>query len=766
MKTLLTTTALVVFLTSSGRVSAHPPTLDPTYGMEAKAQTVAAPTVPLSKWIWSPKMDNETIFARATFSLPQVPHGASLYVTADDGFEVYVNGQKVGASPSSTDNAWANVQRFQVTKLLRAGSNVIAVRAFNAGGWAGLLARLDVDGNELLTTDEQWLVTDRGDLPAEWTQASFDASSWPKATIMAPLGGAPWGKSLVNWPGLNNDAPYMAHLAIAPKSAQAVAGSEQFISAAPFGSGGETQVKVAPAAGTAPVLVVDFGQELAGRLQVWGTDGAAITVTTGESREECDHQEPQLDNNGPFTLQLEGSDPASTPYTAFRYAKLTFSASTPVELTRIICDHKYYPVKYKGTFDCSDPLLTRIWYTGAYTAHLCMQEEIWDAPKRDRGLWIGDMQVTGETINTVFGDKFLMEHSIELIRDRAQSGRPPTELPTQDVNGIPGYSAAWFCTLADFYRHQGDKGFLASQHDKIISLLKYQQTEFDTNNLFINPYKEWPYTDWAKDFILDGPVTRATSTLFIIHGIREAVSLLRELGDTANADKYSAWADQLTESVRAQLADSNTHTFGDRLQENAQAVLSGVATPEQYTAIAPIFRAGSPAWVVPKDFFEVMSPYYGYFVLNAMKKLDLQQDALDLIRRYWGDMLKRGATTWWEEFDPSWPDVQKTLDRNNYLSMCHGWSSGPTSYLTETVLGVVPTSGGYKTVDIAPQLGDLTWAEGDVPTPNGLIHVRVDRRGDSVTAAVALPAHVSATISLGGKSLKADKAGNYHLTAP
>jgi hypothetical protein len=69
-------------------------------------------------------------------------------------------------------------------------------------------------------------------------------------------------------------------------------------------------------------------------------------------------------------------------------------------------------------------------------------------------------------------------------------------------------------------------------------------------------------------------------------------------------------------------------------------------------------------------------------------------------------------------------------------------------------------------VDIAPQLGDLTWAEGDVPTPNGLIHVRVDRRGDSVTAAVALPAHVSATISLGGKSLKADKAGNYHLTAP
>jgi len=101
-----------------------------------------------------------------------------------------------------------------------------------------------------------------------------------------------------------------------------------------------------------------------------------------------------------------------------------------------------------------------------------------------------------------------------------------------------------------------------------------------------------------------------------------------------------------------------------------------------------------------------------------------------------------------------------------YLSLSHGWSTGPTSFLTETILGVRPTGAGFKIVEIAPHLGDLTWAEGDVPTPNGLIHVRVDRKGDSVTADVKLPAHVSATISLGGKSLKADQAGVFQLTAP
>jgi len=166
------------------------------------------------------------------------------------------------------------------------------------------------------------------------------------------------------------------------------------------------------------------------------------------------------------------------------------------------------------------------------------------------------------------------------------------------------------------------------------------------------------------------------------------------------------------------------------------------------------------------DESEVMSPYYGYFVLQAMAKLGQPQAGLELIRRYWGDMLRRGATTLWEKFDPVWPeDMKATLDKMPYLSLSHGWSTGPTSFLTETILGVRPTGAGFKTVEIRPQLGDLTWAEGDVPTPNGLIHVRVDRKGDSVTASVTLPANVSATISLGGKSLKADQPGVYQVTA-
>lgn len=564
----------------------------------------------------------------------------------------------------------------------------------------------------------------------------------------------------------------MKHMELLPVSVKAVSEALQISGTENLMKRGEGPVKITPTTsttGTTPALLVDFGKELAGRLQIWGTVGVEVIITTGESAEECVHDEPALDNSGPFKLILSGAKPAATPYSAFRYARISFPSNVPMEITRIVFDHKYYPVQYWGNFDCSDPLLTRIWYAGAYTAHLCMQEEIWDAPKRDRGLWIGDLQITGQTINKVFADRFLMEHSIAKVRAEAQGERAPSELPVHDVNSIPGYSGSWFCTLADFHRHVGDRQFLTSQHEAIISLLKYQQTQFDENNLYFNPYKCWSFCDWSPGFVLNNPLTIATTQLYIILGVHEAVYLLNELGDTANAVKFTAWADKLTAAARARFYTPASEAYGNRLQMNIMAVLSGVATSAQCEGIySRILKQGSPAWTVEPDLTrhddDPITPYYGYFMLQSMSKLKQNQDALNYIRLNWGDMLRRGATTWWEKFNPAWPnDMKWALDQTNYLSLCHGWSSGPTVYLTENVLGVRPTTAGYATVEIAPQLGDLKWVEGNVPTPGGIIHVRVERTRDKLQCVVKLPKNVIATIHLGGKTLKADHAGTFRL---
>jgi hypothetical protein len=416
----------------------------------------------------------------------------------------------------------------------------------------------------------------------------------------------------------------------------------------------------------------------------------------------------------------------------------------------VVADHLYYPVEYEGSFDCSDPLLTKIWYTGAYTAHLCMQEDIWDAPKRDRARWMGDLHVSGEVINNVFGDQFLMEQTIRRLREDAQQGRKPTELPVGHVNGIPGYSCAWICGLADLYRHLGDRSYVESQHDALISLLEYLRQDLDDRGVFANKHGAWPFVDWSPQFNGDSPEARAATHLFLVKAVREAVFLLDELGDKTNAAKYAGWADDLTLAARKYLVN-DSGTFGDRRQENAMAIYSGVATREQIRSIYDqVLKPGTPAWKVGA------SPYYGNYILLALSMARHTQDATNFIRTFWGGMLAEGATTFWEGYDPGWEKLNfhAHLQADNgtgyFVSLCHGWSAGPTNFLTERVLGIRATGGGFRTCEIAPDLGDLTWAQGAVPTPGGVLKVRVDKGLQSTVVTLEIPSGVSATVIPGG----------------
>ena len=136
------------------------------------------------------------------------------------------------------------------------------------------------------------------------------------------------------------------------------------------------------------------------------------------------------------------------------------------------------------------------------------------------------------------------------------------------------------------------------------------------------------------------------------------------------------------------------------------------------------------------------STFYGYYMLQAMAKAGDYQDAMDRICEYWGAMLDLGATTFWEDFNLDWtknaaridelvPDGKVDIHKSygNYCykgfrhSFCHGWASGPTSWLSENVLGVKILKPGCKEVLIEPHLGNLKWVKGTFPTPYGIISI-------------------------------------------
>jgi hypothetical protein len=106
-----------------------------------------------------------------------------------------------------------------------------------------------------------------------------------------------------------------------------------------------------------------------------------------------------------------------------------------------------------------------------------------------------------------------------------------------------------------------------------------------------------------------------------------------------------------------------------------------------------------------------------------------QKHVLRQIKDYWGGMLSRGATSFWEKYDPKEKGVQDyaMYGRPFGRSLCHAWGASPLYLLGKYYLGVRPLSSGYATYSVEPVLGGLQWMEGAVPTPHGNIKVYCSR---------------------------------------
>ncbi|MDE2126872.1 MAG: hypothetical protein KGJ62_09810 [Armatimonadetes bacterium] len=770
-------TAILCF--AAAATAQRPPTLDPTFGLPIpKAAKPSQRISPQPDWIWAQHTrDNQTVWLRGTFQLHQRPQMALLRAAADNFLKVWVNGHAAAATTKDPPGgyAWQNASVVPVARWLRRGTNVVCIEGHNQEGSAGAVAVVESGSHNLLTTNSLWRATEEQPT-SDWLSPSYPATNWTSSAVIAPLGGGPWSTGLSGWPGIT-DAPYLAHIWLPPVRVVQVHAGDGSITGAETvcRAGGQNLViHLAPQGSkNPPSLVLDFGKELAGRLEITGSGTGVVQAGTGESLGEA-----MVKPWGGIHNLNTPARRAATPWSAWRFVRLVFvpqdaGGAGTLRLTRMSFNHKYYPVRYLGSFDCSDPLLTRIWYTGAYTAHLCMQEDIWDAPKRDRARWMGDLHVSGRVIDTVFLDRFLMEQTMDRLRSDAQGGLPYSDPPKSNVNGIPGYSCAWIGGMADLYRHTGDKRWLLKQHLPLLGMLTYLHGEMDADNLFVNAHHQWPFVDWSPGFDGDTPLARAATDLFIIYAARQAAFLLRAMGDPTNATRAAQWAHTLALAARAHLADPQSGVWGARRQENAMAVYSGAAVPADYGAIyTAAFAPTSPAWK------EIATPYYDNYVLYAMSKLGHTRAALKFARAFWGGMLKEGATSFWEGYDLSWPKVHPHLHLGAddgvgyFVSLCHGWSSGVTSWLTECVLGIRPTGGGFSTAVIAPHLSGLHWAAGTVPTPHGPIHVRAVSLPHGLSLTVRLPVGVRADVSLpgsvltmAGRRLKARmKAGRVNVT--
>ena len=123
----------------------------------------------------------------------------------------------------------------------------------------------------------------------------------------------------------------------------------------------------------------------------------------------------------------------------------------------------------------------------------------------------------------------------------------------------------------------------------------------------------------------------------------------------------------------------------------------------------------------------ITTPYMRFYELETLCMNGLQTQVLQEMKVYWGGMLREGATSFWEKYNPEEQGTQHLAmyGRPYGKSLCHAWGASPIYIIGRYFLGVRPTRPGYEDYEIRPVLGGLDWMEGDVPTPFGRIHIKM-----------------------------------------
>lgn len=478
-------------------------------------------------------------------------------------------------------------------------------------------------------------------------------------------------------------------------------------------------------------IVLDFGIEFAGsvRLMIWGVQGpnnrANINVRFGESVMEAITPlfEKNTTNDHAIrdrVMNVGMLSACETNESGFRFVCIELlEESALVQFKAVQGVFHYLDLDYVGSFSCSDEKLNRIWDTAAYTAHLNMQEYLWDGIKRDRLVWIGDMHTEVNTILAAFGYNEIVPRSLDVVRDETPVGAW--------MNGISAYSIWWLLIHCDWYRAFGDKPYLEEQRDYLRGLMTLLASFVDADGGETLP--EGRLLDWPTN---DDPVAKHVGFQGLLKlALDNGAYLLRELGEDETAALCEASAERMKQHTPAPTTAK---------QANALMVLAGLADPIEVNE--KILTPGGG---------HGYSTFMGYYILSAKAKAGDYAGALRDMKEYWGGMLDMGATTFWEDFDLDWMNNAGRIDEvvpegkidihgdyGNYCyikfrhSLCHGWASGPCPYLSNYVLGIrnlAPCK-----YEVKPELADLEWAQGTYPTPKGAISVWAfkNERGETV----------------------------------
>ena len=471
--------------------------------------------------------------------------------------------------------------------------------------------------------------------------------------------------------------------------------------------------------------IYDFGRETFGYLKVMGLKGT-VRIYYGESEEEaldkehCETLDILSSHLSPLTSYLSSK--------AFRYVYIEKEEDSSYD--EVMMDYEYAPhdLQHSGSFRCSDEELNRIWEVAAYTMDLTTREFFMDGIKRDRWTWSGDA-IQSYLMNYYLRfDTECVKRTIRQLR-----GKDPV---TAHVNTIMDYTFYWFKSILDYYQYTGDTTFIREIYPRMVTLMDYCIVRTNTDGLMEGLPDDWIFVDWV-DFPMHKRGVLCFEQILFVEALR-AMAVCSRLCDDDDDGYYQMEAERTLKKVKDLFWSEERHAFLHAIEDgtmNPQIT----KFPNMFAIICddvtPIEKENIMEHVMLNPNVDpITTPYMRFYELEALCKMGQQTKVLSEMKAYWGGMLREGATSFWEKFNPEEKGTEHLAmyGRPYGKSLCHAWGASPIYIIGKYFLGVRPMTPGYETYEVRPILGGLEWMEGEVPTPFGKISIKMNQHEISV----------------------------------
>ena len=464
-------------------------------------------------------------------------------------------------------------------------------------------------------------------------------------------------------------------------------------------------------------IILDFGREIYGTIRLMTNRfydekaGNNFRIRFGESvTETCAEIGEKGATNDHSTRDMEiymsSNSDMEWGNTGFRFVRIDFLLEQTYSINKIVAGFLYSNIEKIGCFQTNNRL-GEIYDTATYTLFLNVQNSIWDGIKRDQHLWVGDLypELTGLLFS--YGNIPALEEALEGIASHYK-------MPIW-YNEIPAYNIWYVLCVNDFIKYTG------IENQKIIAEVEKNIDQFDKcisddgvvdfhkigASMWVDDFFEWPCFETPSGrigvfYLLKYTLMKLVNENFF----REKI--------TSKAQKVLAkiqHVEQPGTSVKS--VESLRVLCGERKEEGVQTLLAGGA--------------------------KGCSVFFMYFILKALAENGRGKEALQIAQDYYGAMLDKGATTFWENFDIDWAEGSSRIDEfpqdgqkdihgdfgaHCYTgfrhSLCHGWSSGIIAFLMEDVIGIKVQEKGFKKIKIQP-MEYIDCIKCDVPTPHGVL---------------------------------------------